>query len=612
MNSFYGNNVESLKKNNDFIDFERLSGSDSSCLEPVQSRTGAFVPVAEIDGKKTSIHSKYDPQKEAERFLSDVDTSGSDLYIVFGFGYGFHVEILLKSIRKDASILIIEKNYYMLKSAFENRDLSSLLGDERVLLLADPDEDTISMIMKGKSSHKMTFILHRGSCQIDNEYYGNISRVVKSYLSTKEVNIATLAKFEKLWNSNIARNINALIDYQGVNNFYGKFSGFEAIIIGAGPSLSDSMDFLRKNRSSRILIAVDTAYSILVRNGIIPHFTLCVDPQVVNARYFEDFIESDTVLVTDPTVHPSVLRFFTGKKIISSPAFDTLKWIEKHTGEKGEITHGGSVSTNAYDFARRLGVDRIYLTGQDLSFTGYLAHAKGSYLDEQIHNHTYRLKNQEMFNINQLRALPPVYIESIAGGKVRTNQKMIIFLNWFEKRNDDSLYNASAAGAKIRNAPGIKQKDVPDLPEKDIAGMIHGIFNKNQISGNAAVKSEIFRNISMFENEITSLSERLDSAVRFSEELLQKFYSNDKKRISEIIRRLDLIDEYISGRVNAKDMIGLSVQKVIHTVTEGYDIDDEKDEKLKSIKKSLFLYKGLKEGSRFNLKILAKMKCLIS
>src|SRR5512133_2757850 len=114
-----------------------------------------------------------------------------------------------------------------------------------------------------------------------------MQNIARSYLSTKEVNIATLAKFEKVWASNIARNIGAFVASPGANRFFGQFGGVPAIVVAAGPSLHASMDFIRKSRGRAVIVAVDTSYRILMSQGIEPHFCIVVDPQMINARYFE-------------------------------------------------------------------------------------------------------------------------------------------------------------------------------------------------------------------------------------------------------------------------------------------------------------------------------------
>ncbi|TFH38638.1 MAG: DUF115 domain-containing protein, partial [Chrysiogenales bacterium] len=241
-------------------------------VEVVETKGGDFVPAVTTGDRRGFVHSRFDPAKEAERFIGVIDAAAYDLFIVFGFGFGYHVERLLDGMGGDSIALVIERDPRMLKAALEMRDLARVLGDERLILLLDPGEDEIANALKGKSSRRSTLILHRGSFQTDPDYYGNVQGIVKSYLSTKEVNIATLAKFEKAWASNIARNIGTFTGSPGAGAFYNAFTGVPAIVAAAGPSLHQSIDFIRANRNRAVIIAVDTSYRILRKRGIDPHF----------------------------------------------------------------------------------------------------------------------------------------------------------------------------------------------------------------------------------------------------------------------------------------------------------------------------------------------------
>ena len=475
--NYYKENINILKSRG--FNFPDPVKIDADYIDVVESRSGHPVPsILTGEGKKLFVHSRIDPFREAERMAGEIDFRSRDLIVIFGFGFAYHCEAILDKCGKDIFVLVVEKDAALFCKALESRDLRELLQDSRFNIALDPDEDSLPVFLKGKSSRRAAFFTHRGSFQVNPDYYSSISSAVKSFVSTKDVNIATLSKFEKTWVSNIARNIKNISGSPGADIFFNMFKGIPAIVAGAGPSLTESLDFIRENRHRALIVAVDTSYKILVDNGIIPHFCLAVDPQIINARYMEGAEETGTVLVADPTVHPSLLRFFKGPMVMTGVAFDMMKWVESYLPSRGQLAHGGSVSTNAYDFAKRTGASPVILTGQDLSFTSGLAHARGSYLDEQIFNRGNRLANPLMFNRRQLTFLPKVMLPGKRGYPVQSNSKMMIFINWFEGRKDPDLINASADGVAFK---GIKNAESSDIffnqVSVDIEGTIESIIS---------------------------------------------------------------------------------------------------------------------------------------
>ncbi len=588
-------------------------------ISAVDTQFGA-VPKITRDGKPLFVHSRFDPKKEAARFIDEIDAGQYDLFIAFGFGFGYHVEELLSRIGTGATLLVIERDAQILRACFESRDLLPLLSDPRLTVLLDPSEDDISVALRGKSTHRVSFLTHRGSHQLYPDYYANSRRIAKSYLSTKEVNIATLAKFEKTWSANIARNIGRIAALPGADAFFDKFKGLPAIVVAAGPSLSESIGFIRASKDRAVVIAVDTAFNLLARHGIEPHFCITVDPQVINARYFEGSRPGRTVLIADPTSHPSAYRLFGGRTAVTGMAFQMMQWIETITGKKGEIAHGGSVSTNACDFARRLGASPVIMVGQDLSFTGGYAHARGSYLDEQVNLRTDRFFNAQVFNRRQLTALPKIFVKGIRSPKVHTNQKMMIFLSWFERRHDSALVNATADGAFMQGVVHRRVEEI-ELPahDTDISSLIDSIYGGALPAGGkrlAARKEIAARTRSMLES-LEPLIPSLARAVRLSEELagMMRAPGRDRGKVDYILKKLAETDELLGSLESVKDMIGFTIQRVIHTITEGYAID-EGESGLSSetavAERSLYLYRGLHEGAVFNKKILQKMIAVLS
>ncbi len=614
MRGLFSINLDAIKEKNSII-AGQLDAADTSRVEVVESKSGMPVPCAILDdGRKLFVHSRIDPLREAERFISEVDFSGKDIVIMLGFGFGYHCELLADRIPSDINLVVIEKNPSIVKSAFESRAMERTLGLKNFFLFIEPSEESLAGIFRGKSSRNVIFVTHRGSSQLYPDYYAEMISLIKSFFSTKDVNIATLARFEKTWSSNAARNIGAISRSCGVNRFFGKFDGVPAIVAAAGPSLTHSIDFIKSNAGRAVIIAVDTSYKVLRANGITPHFCLSVDPQLINARYYEGIEETDTVLVSDPAVHPSLIRFFKGRMALTGIAFDMMRWIDDICGHKGELTHGGSVSTNAYDFAKRLGASPVLMVGQDLSFTSRLAHARGSYLDEQIHNRTYRFDNAQMFNRRQLASLPAVYQTGVRGESVMTNQKLMIFQNWFEKRNDPDLINATYNGVcinGIKNIPHDKLKF--SYPESEISGVIDRLYSEfSSDEGNVKIK-RLKKKIDEMLAEIEKLVPALEKASGYAADLAAMIGSGaDKKdpgKVSFILKKLSETDRFVESMNKSKGLISFSIQRVIHTITEGYELAPGKSDN--AAERSLFLYNGLLEGAMFNKKILGKMKSML-
>ncbi len=623
MESFFKENISSLRKTNPSL-ADRLEASELPArgnIGVVNSKRNGAVPFFRGEGsREVYLHSRVDPEREASRFVEGVDLANKTVVVICGFAFAYHCEKVVSFCSKETLIVIIERDRELLLQALHHRDLRDLLGAENVALLLEPSEDDLDIVFKGRSSRSLAILTHRGSAQIYGEYYGEVAGKVRSYVSTKDVNIATLAKFEKSWSGNLAGNIVQFMSAPGVNSFYDSFAGMSAIVVAAGPSLTWSLDFIRENGDSSIVIAVDTAFKILLNNGIVPHFCMAVDPQLINARYFEGIDdEVSTILVADPTVHPSLFRFFRGRRVLTGLAFELMKWLEDIAGPKGEISHGGSVSTNAVDFARRLGVDRIYMVGQDLSFTQGLAHCKGSYLDEQIHNRTFRLKNAEMFNRLQIHSLPGIFLPSIRGGVVRTNQKMTIFRDWFTKQGFENLVNLTHDGVLIE---GVRHEDPHDFeggvlpcngePRCDTPReLIDRLYNEALAQESGGDKpAKLQTHISAMMEELEQLDPVLERAIGFSQQLDEMLKRSggqpDQGKVNYIVKKLAETDKIVESMKKTKGMISFSIQRVIHTITEGYDMDDETN----SGERSVFMYRGLLQGVRHNRKVLGKMLSL--
>ena len=113
-------------------------------------------------------------------------------------------------------------------------------------------------------------------------------------------------------------------------------------------------------------------------------------------------------------------------------------------------------------------------------------------------------------------------------------------------------------------------------------------------------------------SEIESLIPVLEKASAYAEDLSEMIESgrdkSDPGKMSFILKKLSEADKFIESMKKSKGLISFSIQRVIHTITEGYELNSGREDN--AAERSLFLYRGLLEGTLFNKKILGKMKMM--
>jgi hypothetical protein len=229
-----------------------------------------------------------------------------------------------------------------------------------------------------------------------------------------------------------------------------------------------------------------------------------------------------------------------------------------------------------------------------------------------------------MFNRFQLAALPKILVRGIRGGNVHTNQKMMIFLSWFEKRRDEGLVNATVDGAMI---PGVRHVRADEIsfpePQEAIERRIDGLYRAatEKVNASGAVKG-LRKRVGLVRGEIESLVPVIERAAGFSDTLFALMSAKeggkgtpaDEGKVGYLLKKLSEADGIVESKTHAKEMISITIQRVVHTITEGHEID-EGDSDLGGealvAKRSRYLYRGLLEGARFNVKTLKKMAMIL-
>ena len=410
------------------------------------------------NGEKIIIHSTYDPENEAVRFINSKNLKESLNYIVTGFGLGYHLMELIRHVSSKARILVIEKQLEVLRIAFEAIDLTLILQHPGVSILLNPKKSTIIEYLEKERTelavNGYTSIAFKSLVDLEREYYESLNVTFQQSLQEARLNIKTRCTFSRLYYQNYLENLPALAFSPGIIEMAGKYKNIPGILISAGPSLDKNIQLLQTAKNRTLLIAVATALPPLLSNGIVPDFVVAIDADNTSIRSFDlDSPIKNCKLLYDPCLPPSIVNSFHGQRI----SFDSNLFISEWTGRflepKGNFRNSLSVAHTAYLFARTLGCDPIILTGQDLAFDKNQLHCRNSYYESLFYDNSgygtsvKELKNNHFQNYrNAIKQTVDIF-----GRKINTTTAMDSYRNIFsdEFQKFGHVYNASEGGSKI-------------------------------------------------------------------------------------------------------------------------------------------------------------------
>ncbi|MBX7058629.1 MAG: DUF115 domain-containing protein [Leptospirales bacterium] len=434
-------------------------GEHSSDLHIAQDASGRWLATA--GGRR--LHSAHDPQQEARRQLDRALQGRTDgLLVVFGGGLGYILEQAAEM--SSLSVIWFEPISELRDHVLSVLDLRQAIASKRLQCLQRwPDDAGLGSLFESTPSSRICYLINRNLAQADSRYQRALQHLER-YLNRRDVNQATLARFDRLWMRNLCANLPILAYARPVGRLYGKFEGVCCIVAGAGPSLRDDAARVLSIPGARdrsVLIAADTALQPLLNAGLQPDFVVCVDPQPIN-RFYLERIPDEVHFIVDPSCAAAALRRLPADRLwFFETPFALARRFSGYCRETvGEVAFGGSVSTNAYDLAVRLGANRVVLIGQDFAFSGGLAHSRGSTLEERLRYTEHRLARRELHNFRQLYALPVRWLPGSAGNGLHSNDKLLIFYHWFQRRIAVDIAagirvsNLTSHGAKLEGVPG--------------------------------------------------------------------------------------------------------------------------------------------------------------
>lgn len=602
-------NLDAIKKNIKAypIDFLNLLKNKNDnfdiSLELIETKSKKYSAKVFKNGKSIFLHSAYNPEKEANALINEIKKETEkdlDLVFIFGIGAGYLINAFKKL---NINIAVIEPSIKFFNLLIDNFKLDKILEDNITFFIGGDDIEDIEKFISLTNTKKVKFFITRSYATLFNEEALFYQSKVLSIVDKKIININTISRFDKLWAYNIASNVAKISTHYGVNKFFYKYKNIPAVIVSAGPSLEKNIRKLKEIKNKALIIAVDTAMKPLFSHNISPHFIITIDPQKKNSKYFRNVNFKESVLIAESSVDKEAIDSFNGAIYFINSIFPLAKYFMEELGDRGDITTGGSVSTAAYDFAIRIGANPIIMIGLDLSFPNYQTHIKGSYHEENFFTEIYKLDSYDSRIYKVLIAGNLREEKNIYNEKVWTDSRFDMYKNWYEeqceKNNKIKFYNATEGGIIINGMENIK---LEELTQKfnDIE------INIDKDDRNIERKNEILTNIKNGLIKIDGEISKIKPYVLNALELCEKINSELKRhrKVDKLLENLNEFDIKILNISKVNEFLGITMQKTIKAITEGFIFEDEKYDK--SIVNSYKLYEAMKESIDFNLYIIKR------
>ena len=241
-----------LEKSKDNYDILKISGAD----------------------KNIYIGSKYNEKREIDKFIGLAGTmTESDVYIVLGLGAGNHLKELLKLKHPKSKILVIDCEKEWAEEFSKNNELKDVT-------VARSNKEIVEFLYKNINEFNIGFVKvipYANYHKIYNEEAGFYVNVVKNHLRSIKMVVNTRLRFADTWFIAKMKNIKYLSQSDVINDYKDKYKNKPAVIVSAGPSLTENINVLKDNEAAVVFCGGRTLKS-LADIDVKPDYTVIVDP----------------------------------------------------------------------------------------------------------------------------------------------------------------------------------------------------------------------------------------------------------------------------------------------------------------------------------------------
>ncbi|MDR1278739.1 MAG: DUF115 domain-containing protein [Treponema sp.] len=320
--------------------------------------------------RAAALHSRYNPQGEAERYIDTLKPGGEIKYfILIEPGLAYLVPALKKKYPKAKIIALHIDRIFMSAAAGQPEIPAWFLGEEPGL------QQFLEHEIPDMEARFIRIVEWRPSLRVYGEKYRWLLSETAEFIKRIDANKRTVRGFGKRWLGNFFKNLGLLHTLLKPEPFDGPL-----LITGSGPSLEIPHIGELKKTGNLFVLAASSSVKALVFGGVIPDLVISTDGGIWALRHlYECFRDQEG----RPPPLAANLCAALPSQCSSLPLMvlnDGSLWQNLVFQGLGipslRVPQRGTVSASALDLALLLSSGPIFIAGMDLSVRDIKTHVR--------------------------------------------------------------------------------------------------------------------------------------------------------------------------------------------------------------------------------------------
>ncbi|ALA70065.1 hypothetical protein GT50_07495 [Geobacillus stearothermophilus 10] len=561
--------------------------------EIIPSHAGLPTLQVHVDGRSLYLHSKYNPEQEADRLVEQLQDKikSCDHLFFYGIGLGYHVEKIL-SMFPDKVFTIYEPNPWIFFRFLSYKRLTEWPIQRLRYLYVETDEASRRRFLAEFANAleaNVELIALPSYERIFADSFQQFLRQFRDIIQSKRINLATEFAFSKRWTLNSVMNLPTTLRSPSIFSRKEHFRSKPVLLVAAGPSLQEEYHNLRyiKEKGLAYIFAVGSANRALVANGILPDAVCTYDPQAHNFAVFWDMIDkgidANVPMIYGTSVGYETIQKYKGPKFYAVTSQDTVTPYYLDSLDSSEVIDDAfSIAIITLQILAKLEANPVILVGQNFAFRDNYYYAKEIKRGEK---QTAEVLEHERRGLMQ--------VKDVYGRLVTTNESLnqmrLLMEHYIQRYSQIEVINTTKGGADIVGAPFIPLETVIStrLTEKFVEENWH-VSRQSDTAQAVEPKIENMNRamvdfIKGYQDISALLDELAQAAQRRKEGKLLKLFA----RFDEQFRRWtnnDFFDIYVRPIVRVDTEL---LQKEAHTIREEKDPIAKADKVVRSFRRYL-------------------------